>query len=641
MEKVQTSRPVLLFSLIFAATVGCGSSCGRMDSKQEAPVRVDRPGEGSPNPTPAGPGKPGAINAPLALTADLVFVVNGKDGSISALDPVKGETLATYPLPKEFAFPHHMSLSPDGKTLAVAAPGMDLSGGHGAAMSGMRGAVVLVDVASGRIVASKKLAAMNHNAAYSKDGRYILTTLMADPGLLLFLDAVTLEAKSEVSITHHASEVTVSPDGAFAYVAGSAANIIQVVDIAARKVIKDVPVGKEPIGAWKGRDGLLYVDNEGGKSISVLSPLTLQVIRTYDLGFTPAMAAVSAAGDLWVTDVDNGRVVVFDANDTKKKGEVKTGPGAHAIAFSPDGKRAFVSNQEDASLTFIDAEKVMAVRTVKVGAKPNGVLFRAASANVDVPMGGDLFNVLLKPLLTADVPSSCAQCHLGGTNLKQYLKATHKETFKSLVDAGLVVPGIPNTSKVLEFILMEPELASVDTTKLRQKEFLAFSRWIEASLRDDGTLSTAAQPVVSPPPTAVPTIDPQSDVTPSPTAQPSPGATSTPTAQPTATPTPTNAQRNLTLFTASAWTEIPARCQSCHSAQGANGQKGPLFVIQENAAQTLTNIIQTGLINPSSRSQSLLRLKPTGQVAHGGGTKFAAGDATDIKIMEFLNGYLP
>lgn len=83
-----------------------------------------------------------------------------------------------------------------------------------------------------------------------------------------------------------------------------------------------------------------------------------------------------AASALWVTNGDDGKVVVDMTTMDMKMGEVATGAGAHGLVFSVDGKTAFVTNQGDGSLSIIDVAGEKVRTKVTVGAKPNGIVFR-------------------------------------------------------------------------------------------------------------------------------------------------------------------------------------------------------------------------------------------------------------------------
>jgi YVTN family beta-propeller protein len=119
----------------------------------------------------------------------------------------------------------------------------------------------------------------------------------------------------------------------------------------------------------------MYIDSERGKSISALDPVALALVRTYDLGFTPGMAATDLEHALWVTDSDNGKVAIFAANTTTLESQIATDDGAHGIAFTADGTRAFVTNQTSDTVSVIDTTSRTVISTLSVGKKPNGIVF--------------------------------------------------------------------------------------------------------------------------------------------------------------------------------------------------------------------------------------------------------------------------
>ena len=172
------------------------------------------------------------------------------------------------------------------------------------------------------------------------------------------------------------AEITFSRDGLYAFVANSSSDSVSVINVATKDVTMTVNVGDSPVGAWQGNDDLMYVDNETGESLSVIDAKTHAIVRTYDLGFVPGMAATTPLGDaLWVSDVKGGKLAIFKAGSTEKAGEIVTGAGAHAITFSKDGKTAYSTNQEAGTLSVIDVATKAVVKTITVGSKPNGVAF--------------------------------------------------------------------------------------------------------------------------------------------------------------------------------------------------------------------------------------------------------------------------
>lgn len=332
------------------------------------------------------------------LPGDSLFVVNGQDNTLSVIDPSKNAISATITLPK-VRFPHHISLSPDGSKLALAAPGADLSLGHDAASIGHGGmsmgeghgakmstdktmamnnsSVLVLDSRSGTKLLERKFSEMNHNAIFSRDSKEIWTGQMGSPGAVLVLDAKTLKVLKSITVGKKPAEITFSIDGKNAFVANGQSNTVSVIDTRTKRLIKTIPVGKEPVGAWQGKDGLMYVDNETGKSLTAIDAKTLMVKRTYSLGFTPGMAATAPNSELWVSDSENGKVAFYKPNSIDKLGELATGAGAHAIVFSKNGQTGYVSNQNANTVSVINVKSHMVTTNIAVGKKPNGMVWRA------------------------------------------------------------------------------------------------------------------------------------------------------------------------------------------------------------------------------------------------------------------------
>lgn len=312
-----------------------------------------------------------------AVTFDALFVVNGGDDTISVIDTERNEVASTISL-QNARYPHHISLSADRSRLALAVPGMDLSGGHGGHGMGhtMPGIVMLLDAQTGATVKARELPAMNHNAAFAPDGLSIWTTQMAEPGAVLALDVGTLEDKGTVAVGDGPAEVTFSNDGKYAFVANGASATVTVIDVATKAVAKTIPVGAGPVGAWQAKNGVAYVDNEEAKTLTAIDTSTLEVTLTYDLGFTPAYVALAPDGMLWVTDTDSGKVVLNMPDMDMVHGEIETGAGAHAIAFAGDST-GYITNQTAGTVSVVDVATSKVVKTITVGKKPNGMVWRA------------------------------------------------------------------------------------------------------------------------------------------------------------------------------------------------------------------------------------------------------------------------
>lgn len=317
-----------------------------------------------------------------AFNGAAVFVVNGADSSITVIDAASRTVAGTIELTSA-PYPHHVYASADGRSLLVAVPGVDLSAGHDGGGHGGHGggAVMKLDSATGATLAVAELDAPNHNAIFAPGGAEVWTSQMTEPGAVVVLDAATLAPRQTLVAGAMPAEVTFTPDGSRAFVANSGESSISVFDVASKQAVQTIAVGRTPVGAWPGRDGIMYVDNELDQTLSAIDPATFTVVRTYDLGFTPALASVAPNGELWVTDTDGGKIVVFAAGADTVVAEIPTGAGAHAIAFSDDGTAAYVTNQAAGTVSVLETATRTVQTTITVGAGPNGVVFRAPIAS--------------------------------------------------------------------------------------------------------------------------------------------------------------------------------------------------------------------------------------------------------------------
>jgi hypothetical protein len=224
-----------------------------------------------------------------------------------------------------------------------------------------------------------------------------------------------------------------------------------------------------------------------------------------------------------------------------------------------------------------------------------------------------IFQKRIVPILEAQRPSSCSECHLSGVDLKDYIRPTQPETFAALRDGGLIDVKNPNGSKLLKFIERKPEKPSLVTEKVRAEELAAFRAWIDAAVKDP-TLAAAK------------------------TADPNIGAKLPPEVIRHA-----RQDRVLQSFLDNVWAEA-GRCAACHSpdrnAQQVKKHGEHISWIKLRDPQaTLDHLLEHELIDLNEPEKSLLLLKPMNKVEHGGGVKMTHGDRTYRQFRTFIDDY--
>jgi YVTN family beta-propeller protein len=192
------------------------------------------------------------------------------------------------------------------------------------------------------------------------------------------LDAATLDTNFTIAVGEMPAEVTFDLNGTRAFVANGMSHDVTVINVATKAVMTTLPVCEGPVGAWTGGDGVMYTDCEQGQALAAIDAQSLTEIRRYALGFMPGMAATppGVAGEVWVTNSDDGRVAFYSTSSDTSSGDLMTGAGAHGVGFSADGSTAFITNQAANSLSVIDVVGKAVRATVALGQKPNGLVFR-------------------------------------------------------------------------------------------------------------------------------------------------------------------------------------------------------------------------------------------------------------------------
>ncbi|MCH8922753.1 MAG: hypothetical protein IIA67_06350 [Planctomycetes bacterium] len=247
-----------------------------------------------------------------------------------------------------------------------------------------------------------------------------------------------------------------------------------------------------------------------------------------------------------------------------------------------------------------DNNTAEAADTTKPAAKPAGTALA-------------VFNKRILPIMQAKNPSSCAECHLSGVDLKQYIHASQEKTFASMRDAGLIDVKDPDASKILEFIGRAPEKPTIVSAKVRKQELEAFRAWIHAAVKDPTLAKTKGDGKL-----LGPTI-------------------------PDEVIRHARTDRVLASFIENVWTEV-GRCAACHSPdrnqkQVAKHGEQVSWITLGNPQATLDYMLEADLIDTDKPEKSLILLKPTMQVKHGGGQKMVIGDRTYKQFRRFAEDY--
>ena len=342
----------------------------------------------------------GHIPRGLALSPDgrRLYVTNAWSDSVSVIDLNSREVVQTLPTGFE---PTGIVLDKSGTTLYVANRlGNDIS---------------VIDVASGQEV--KRLLA-GRGASYlalSPDGRWIYCThIYPNPG------AFRSEPESEITVIDTSSRRVADRKslhnvaGVFHIATSADGKLVAATQLRPKNLI---PLAHVEHGAVFGDSLTLFGDDIGGTVQIPIDELDRYYALPWGIAITPDKSKIflTTAGSASVTAIDVSRLLKAVrtrhqpfANDLSASADYVTaripvGHNPRGVVLSPDGKRLYVANRLDDTLSVIDTATDQVVSTIDLG----------GPKSVDALRRGE------RLFFTADFSFQgqfgCSNCHLDAT----------------------------------------------------------------------------------------------------------------------------------------------------------------------------------------------------------------------------------
>jgi DNA-binding beta-propeller fold protein YncE len=252
---------------------------------------------------------------PAAASASgIAFIVNSAGASISVVDMTTLKEVRRIPALRE---PHHVALSPDGKSLLVG----DTAGNE----------MLFLDPATG-VVQKRVPVADPYQLGFSPDGRMLVVNGLLRNQVDVY-DAETMKLIKRFPVVATPSHLAFKPDSSVVYVSLQDSNRLIALDLRNMSVLWDEPVGKTPAG-------VLWHD-----------------------------------GKVLVADMGTDHLAEVDPQDGKVLANIPTGMGAHNIFLSPDHKIIWVNNRVGGTTVSLDAKTLKQIRAYKIPGGPDDTDF--------------------------------------------------------------------------------------------------------------------------------------------------------------------------------------------------------------------------------------------------------------------------
>lgn len=319
--------------------------------------------------------------------ADRIYVAASGSDAITVIDSTSNQVTASIPI----ASPGHIAISPDSKRAYVTTAG----------------GLATLDTATNAIIATVAVGPGPAGVALNPTGTRAYVGVQFG-SYVAVVDTASQSVIAHIPLpVHLATTVAVSPDGTRVY-AGNQASLVYVIDATTNSIVASVPVGDfvgevavHPAGTF------VYAALINSNTVAVIDSATNAVVAQVPVGpgctyCGPSTVAVDPLGEFLYAPGQGD--FILRTIRTSDHAVVATAPGTGnypiSSAIHPDGKRLYVTNFIDGTLSVISPQTRSTIATVPVGSQPRGIGVVVTPAFVPTPAGNNV--AVTAPALLSD-----------------------------------------------------------------------------------------------------------------------------------------------------------------------------------------------------------------------------------------------
>lgn len=288
-----------------------------------------------------------------------------------------------------------------------------------------------------------------------------------------------------LDVGRRASDIEFSPNGDTAYVNNFDDNTISVIDTGRNRVIATIRVGEAPKRPVAATNDRVYVPNSGrgragNGTVSVIDTTTKRVIENIEVGVNPSAGAATfvhcevqpCVNDrVLITNFNRGRIGTVSVIDTATNRVVRTievGKGPIDIGIPFLGRKAYIANNNNRTVTVIDIPSFDIVATIPVPGYPTAI-FANANSNLHTVF------------VSHNNPNGISAINTQRMEVSNTLRTSYKP-------GRIASPVVGAINHILVPIFAENRVDRIDFPRRRRVETIAIDnpRSVEINLRHRG-----------------------------------------------------------------------------------------------------------------------------------------------------------
>ena len=298
-----------------------------------------------------------------ALVPKIAIILNSGSASLTRIDMQKKEVIDEFSIGKE---PHHLMLTPDGKSLLVA----------NAASNNL----VVLDPISGNQVSVIPKIIDPYQLGFSPNKQWFVVAgnRLDRVDIYPVFNGVISPNPEILKLPKTPSHIAFTNDSKTSFVTLQDSNEIAAIDLETKKILWKMSVGKMPAGLWMTPgDKYLLLGVTGEDFVQVIDWKTQKIIKAIKTGkgahnFRP----LGDSRHVFVSNRVAATISKIDMETLENVGTIQGLPaGPDCMDITPDQKELWVTFRFSKKVGIINLSTNVLEKTIKVGNSPHGVFF--------------------------------------------------------------------------------------------------------------------------------------------------------------------------------------------------------------------------------------------------------------------------